>query len=50
MTIHRIRYKLLLAVAFALSPGFVAIAYFYNQAVEKSIITEYQRTLHRLTD
>ena len=50
MTITRIRYKLLIAVASALSLGFVAIAFFYNQAVERSIITEYQRTLHRLTD
>ena len=50
MTIRRIRHKLLMAVALALSLGFVAIAYFYNQAVEKSILTEYQRTLHRLTD
>ncbi len=50
MTIRRIRHKLLIALAIALSIGFVAIAYFYNQAVERSIIDEYQRTLKRMTD
>jgi HAMP domain-containing protein len=50
MKIHRIRYKLLITLAIALSIGFSTIAFFYTQAVEKSIISEYQRTLHRLTD
>lgn len=46
----RIRYKLLLTLAIALSLGFASIGYFYTVAVEKSIMSEYQRTLHRLTD
>ena len=46
----RIRYKLLLTLAIALSVGFASIGYFYTVAVEKSIMSEYQRTLHRLTD
>ncbi len=46
----RIRYKLLLTLAIALSLGFASIGYFYTMAVEKSIMSEYQRTLHRLTD
>jgi diguanylate cyclase (GGDEF)-like protein/PAS domain S-box-containing protein len=50
MKIQRIRYKLLITLAIALSVGFSTIAFFYTQAVEKSIISEYQRTLHRLTD
>jgi HAMP domain-containing protein len=48
--VHRIRHKLLITLAIALSLGFTAIAYFYTKAVEASIISEYQRTLHRLTD
>ena len=50
MTIRRIRHKLLIVLALALSLGFLALAFFYNQAVERSIMSEYQRTLHRLTD
>lgn len=50
MKIHRIRYKILITLAIALSIGFSSIAFFYTQAVEKSIVSEYQRTLHRLTD
>jgi diguanylate cyclase (GGDEF)-like protein/PAS domain S-box-containing protein len=50
MKIGRIRYKLLLTLAIALSMGFASIGYFYTMAVEKSIMSEYQRTLHRLTD
>jgi diguanylate cyclase (GGDEF)-like protein/PAS domain S-box-containing protein len=50
MSIRRIRHKLLIALALALSLGFAAVAYFYTQAVEESIIKEYRRTLHRLTD
>lgn len=50
MTIRRIHHKLLIALAIALSLGFTAIAYFYTQAVEQSIVKEYRRTLHRLTE
>ena len=50
MSIRRIRHKLLIALAISLSLGFATIAYFYTRAVEKSIVSEYQRTLHRLTD
>lgn len=50
MKIHRIRHKLLIVLAVALSIGFTSIAYFYTAAVEKSILQDYQRTLHRLTD
>lgn len=50
MNIQRIRHKLLITLAIALSLGFATIAYFYTKAVETSIISEYQRTLHRLTD
>ncbi len=50
MIIHRIRHKLLITLAVALSLGFATIAYFYTRAVERSIIAEYQRTLHGLTD
>lgn len=50
MRIHRIRHKLLITLAIALALGFTTIAYFYTRAVEASILSEYQRTLHRLTD
>lgn len=50
MKIHRIRHKLLIVLAIALSLGFTSIAYFYTITVEKSILQDYQRTLHRLTD
>lgn len=50
MNIHRIRHKLLITLAIALSLGFAAIGYFYTVTVEKSIVSDYQRTLHRLTD
>ena len=50
MNIHRIRHKLLIALAIALSIGFATIAYFYTKAVEESIISDYRRTLHSLTD
>lgn len=50
MTIRRIRHKLLITLAIALSLGFATIAFFYTRAVEQSILSEYQRTLHRLTD
>ena len=50
MNINRIRHKLLITLAIALSLGFATIAYFYTKAVEASIISEYKRTLHRLTD
>jgi diguanylate cyclase (GGDEF)-like protein len=50
MKIQRIRHKLLIVLAIALSLGFTAIAYFYTVTVEKSILQDYQRTLHRLTD
>jgi diguanylate cyclase (GGDEF)-like protein len=50
MNIHRIRHKLLITLAIALSLGFATIAYFYTVAVEKSIVSDYQRTLHRVTD
>lgn len=50
MNIHRIRHKLLVTLAIALSLGFATIGYFYTVAVEKSIVSDYQRTLHRLTD
>ena len=50
MKFHRIRHRLLAALAVVLCLGFVAMAYFYNQAAERSIRNEYQRTLHRLTD
>ena len=50
MKIRRIRHKLLITLAIALSLGFTTIAYFYTRAVEASILSEYQRTLHRLTD
>ena len=50
MKIHRIRHKLLIVLAIALSLGFTSIAYFYTVTVEKSILQDYQRTLHRLTD
>lgn len=50
MIIHRVRHKLLIALAIALSLGFSTIAYFYTKAMEDSIVSDYQRTLHRLTD
>ena len=50
MSMYRIRHKLLLTLAVALSIGFATIAYFYTRAVERSIISEYQRTLHGVTD
>lgn len=50
MIIRRIRHKLLIVLAIALSLGFTTIAYFYTRAVEASILTDYQRTLHRLTE
>ena len=50
MKIARIRHKLLLALAVSLSIGFIGTNYFYIHLVEKSILGEYQRTLHRLTD
>lgn len=50
MKIGRIRHKLLITLAIALSIGFATIGYFYTRAVEQSIVSEYQRTLHRLTD
>lgn len=50
MKIRRIRHRLLASLAIVLCLGFIAMAYFYNKAVEDSILTEYQRTLHRLTD
>ena len=50
MELFRISHKLLLTIAFALSLGFVGTTYFYSQAVGDSIVSEYQRTLHRLTD
>ena len=50
MKIRRIRHKLLIVLAIALSLGFTTIAYFYTRAVEASILTDYQRTLHRLTE
>ena len=49
MKIHRIRHKLLIVLAIALSLGFTSIAYFYTVTVEKSILQDYQRTLARLT-
>ncbi len=48
--IRRIRHKLLITLAISLSCGFTSIAFFYTKAVENSIISEYQRTLHRLTE
>lgn len=50
MRIRRVRHKLLTVLTITLCLGFIAMAYFYNQAIEKSILDEYQRTLHRLTD
>lgn len=50
MKIRRIRHKLLIVLAAALCLGFIAMAYFYNRTVEKSILDEYQRTLHRLSN
>lgn len=50
MKFRRIRHRLLAALAAVLLLGFVAMAYFYNQAAESSIYNEYRRTLHRLTD
>ena len=50
MSMYRIRHKLLLTLAVTLSIGFATIAYFYTRAVERSIISEYQRTLHGVTD
>jgi diguanylate cyclase (GGDEF)-like protein len=50
MMIRHVRHKLLIAVAIALSRGFSAIAYFYTKAMEDSIVDDYQRTLHRLTE
>ncbi len=50
MNLRRIRHKLLVVLAIALSLGFATIAYFYTRAVEESIVSDYQRTLHRLTD
>jgi diguanylate cyclase (GGDEF)-like protein len=50
MKFDRIRHKLLITLAIALSIGFATIGYFYTRAVEQSILSEYQRTLHRLTD
>jgi diguanylate cyclase (GGDEF)-like protein/PAS domain S-box-containing protein len=50
MKIRRIRHKLLIVLAIALSLGFTTIAYFYTRAVEDSIIRDYNRTLHRLTE
>lgn len=50
MKIRRIRHKLLIVLAIALSLGFTTMAYFYTRAVEASILADYQRTLHRLTE
>ncbi|MCM2307133.1 MAG: diguanylate cyclase [Sulfuritalea sp.] len=50
MKFRRIRHRLLAALAAVLLLGFIAMAYFYNQAAENSIYNEYRRTLHRLTD
>jgi diguanylate cyclase (GGDEF)-like protein/PAS domain S-box-containing protein len=50
MKLRRIRHRLLAALAAVLFLGFVAMAYFYNRAAEESILAEYRRTLHRLTD
>ena len=50
MKIRRIRHKLLIVLAIALSLGFTTLAYFYTRAVEASILADYQRTLHRLTE
>lgn len=50
MRIRRIRHKLLIVLAIALSLGFTTIAYFYTRAVEASILEDFQRTLHRLTE
>ncbi|HLA36146.1 MAG TPA: diguanylate cyclase [Rhodocyclaceae bacterium] len=50
MIASRIRYKLLTSLALALTLGFSSIAYFYTDAVERLILVEYQRTLHRVTD
>lgn len=50
MKIRRIRHKLLIVLAIALSLGFITLTYFYTRAVEASILADYQRTLHRLTE
>lgn len=50
MRIRRVRHKLLIVLAIALSLGFTTLAYFYTRAVEASILADYQRTLHRLTE
>lgn len=50
MRLTRIRHKLLIALACGLSLSFVAITVFYNRAVERSIIDDHRRTMHRLTD
>lgn len=50
MKIRRIRHKLLIVLAITLSLGFTTIAYFYTRAVEASILNDYKRTLHRLTE
>lgn len=50
MNIQRIRYKVLLALAIALSMGFAAITFFYTKTVEQQIVLQYRDTLHRLTE
>ncbi len=50
MNFGRIRHKLLAVLALTLSLGFVMVTYYYNEAIEDSILNEYERTLHRMTD
>lgn len=50
MSIRRLRYKLLIVIALTLSLGFIATAWFYSRAAEESIVSENQRSLHKLSE
>lgn len=50
MNFSRIRHKMLAVLGVTLSLGFIMVTYYYNEAIERSILAEYERTLHRMTD
>lgn len=50
MKFARIRHKMLAVLGMTLSLGFIMVTYYYNEAIEKSLLAEYERTLHRMTD
>lgn len=46
----KLRYHVTLAIGVALAVVFASVAYFYVQSQEQSILAEYKRSLHKVTD